>query len=115
MLSHLGHLLIIANHLEHTFYIIQAIPLIGVTELNTELIANVARDHRKSAPKLKHEPYEAMAPKHRLMISKLAAILRLADALDHEHAATVDAVEVEYKQPRFHFRLKGTDHTWQEK
>ena len=48
-----------------------------------------------------------MAPKHRLMISKLAAILRLADALDHEHASTVDAVEVDYKRPRFLFRLKG--------
>jgi len=41
------------------------------------------------------------------MISKLAAILRLADALDHEHASTVDAVEVDYKRPRFLFRLKG--------
>src|SRR5207245_7315010 len=48
-----------------------------------------------------------ISPKHRLMISKLAAILRLADALDHEHASTVDAVEVDYKRPRFLFRLKG--------
>ena len=73
----------------------------------TNLVANVARYHRKSAPKMQHQPYEAMAPKHRLMISKLAAILRLADALDHEHASTVDAVTLEYKRPRFVFRLRG--------
>jgi len=48
-----------------------------------------------------------MPPKHRLTISKLAAILRLADALDHEHASTVQEVVVDYKRPRFNFRLKG--------
>jgi exopolyphosphatase/guanosine-5'-triphosphate,3'-diphosphate pyrophosphatase len=48
-----------------------------------------------------------MSPKQRLGISKLAAILRLADALDHEHASTVESVEVEYKRPRFIFHLKG--------
>ena len=49
-----------------------------------------------------------MTPRsHRLTISKLAAILRLADALDHEHASTVENIEVEYKRPRFLFRLKG--------
>src|SRR5205809_610723 len=107
LLHDLGHYVNVANHHKHTFYLIQASPLVGLTELQTDLTANVARYHRKSAPKLQHQPYEAMAPKHRLMISKLAAILRLADALDHEHASTVDAVEVEYKRPRFLFRLKG--------
>ena len=56
---------------------------------------------------MQHKPYEELAPKHRLTISKLAAILRLADALDHEHASTVENVEVDYKRPRFIFRLKG--------
>jgi exopolyphosphatase / guanosine-5'-triphosphate,3'-diphosphate pyrophosphatase len=56
---------------------------------------------------MQHKPYEDMSPKQRLTISKLAAILRLADALDHEHASTVENVEVEYKRPRFLFHLRG--------
>ena len=56
---------------------------------------------------MQHKPYEDLSPKNRLTISKLAAILRLADALDHEHASTVDSVEVDYKRPRFSFHLKG--------
>src|SRR5215813_3874452 len=107
LLHDLGHYVNVSNHHKHTFYLIQASPLVGLTELQMNLIANVARYHRKSAPKLQHQPYEAMAPRHRLMISKLAAILRLADALDNEHASTVDAVTVEYKRPRFVFRIRG--------
>src|SRR6266567_3423279 len=107
LLHDIGHYVNVYNHHKHSLYLIQSNPLVGLTQLQMDMVANVARYHRKSAPKIQHEPYEAMAPKHRLMISKLAAILRLADALDHEHASTVDAVEVDYKRPRFLFRLKG--------
>jgi exopolyphosphatase/guanosine-5'-triphosphate,3'-diphosphate pyrophosphatase len=107
ILHDIGHYVNVANHHKHTFYLIQASPLIGMTQLQMDLVANVARYHRKSPPKTQHKPYEDMAPKQRLTISKLAAILRLADALDHEHASTVQTVEVECKLPRFTFRIKG--------
>jgi exopolyphosphatase / guanosine-5'-triphosphate,3'-diphosphate pyrophosphatase len=107
LLHDVGHYVNVANHHKHTFYLIQSSAIIGLSQLQMDLVANVARYHRKSPPKLLHKPYEDLAPKHRLMISKLAAILRLADALDHEHASTVENVEVDYKRPRFMFRLKG--------
>jgi len=107
LLHDIGHYVNVSNHHKHTFYLIQSSPLVGLTQLQMDLVANVARYHRKSAPKVQHKPYEDLPPKHRLTISKLAAILRLADALDHEHASTVEAVEVDYKRPRFLFRLKG--------
>jgi exopolyphosphatase/guanosine-5'-triphosphate,3'-diphosphate pyrophosphatase len=107
LLRDIGHYVNVANHHKHTFYLIQSSPLIGLTTLQMDMVANVARYHRKSPPKIQHKPYEDLAPKQRLIISKLAAILRLADALDHEHASTVDSVEVDYKRPRFSFRLKG--------
>src|SRR5437773_2546359 len=66
LLHDLGHYVYVATHHKHTFYLIQSSPLVGLTQLQTDLIANVARYHRKSAPKLQHQPYEAMAPKHRL-------------------------------------------------
>ena len=107
LLHDIGHYVNVANHHKHTMYLIQSSPLIGLTQLQMEMVANVARYHRKSAPKSQHKPYEDLAPKQRLTISKLAAILRLADALDHEHASTVESVDIEYKRPRFQFRLKG--------
>jgi exopolyphosphatase/guanosine-5'-triphosphate,3'-diphosphate pyrophosphatase len=107
LLHDIGHYVNVSNHHKHTFYLIQSSPLIGLTQLQMDLVANVARYHRKSAPKMQHKPYEDLAPKLRLTVSQLAAILRLADALDHEHASTVESIEVEYKRPRFLFRLKG--------
>jgi exopolyphosphatase / guanosine-5'-triphosphate,3'-diphosphate pyrophosphatase len=107
LLHDVGHYVNVANHHKHTFYLIQSSAIIGLPQLQLDLVANVARYHRKSPPKLQHKPYDDLAPKHRLTISKLAAILRLADALDHEHASTVESVEVDYKRPRFMFRLKG--------
>jgi exopolyphosphatase / guanosine-5'-triphosphate,3'-diphosphate pyrophosphatase len=107
LLHDIGHYVNVANHHKHTMYLIQSSPLIGLTQMQMDVVANVARYHRKSAPKLTHKPYEDLPPKQRLMISQLAAILRLADALDHEHAQTVDSVEVDFKRPRFMFRLKG--------
>jgi exopolyphosphatase / guanosine-5'-triphosphate,3'-diphosphate pyrophosphatase len=107
LLHDIGHYVNVSNHHKHTQYLLQSSPLIGLTELQMDIVSNVARYHRKSPPKLQHQPYEEMPPKHRLTISKLAAILRLADALDHEHASTVQEVVVDYKRPRFNFRLKG--------
>src|SRR5262249_52727693 len=107
VLHDIGHYVNVSNHHKHTLYLIQASPLIGLTQLQMDMVANVARYHRKSAPKAQHKPYVDLPPKQRLTISQLAAILRLADALDHEHASTVDRIDVEYKRPRFIFRLKG--------
>jgi len=107
LLHDIGYYVAVSNHHKHAQYLIQASPLVGLTELQMAIVANVARYHRKSPPKTQHRPYVDLAPKHRLTIAKLAAILRLADALDHEHASTVESVEVDYKRPRFMFRLKG--------
>jgi exopolyphosphatase/guanosine-5'-triphosphate,3'-diphosphate pyrophosphatase len=107
LLHDIGHYVNVSNHHKHTFYLIQASPLVGMTQLQMDMVANVARYHRKSAPKMQHKPYEDLPPKQRLTISQLAAILRMADALDHEHASTVEEVKVDYKRPKFMFRLKG--------
>jgi len=107
LLHDVGYYVGVSNHHKHAFYLIQASPLVGLTQLQTDIVANVARYHRKSPPKTQHKPYVDLAPKHRLTIAKLAAILRLADALDHEHASTVESVELDYKRPRFMFRLRG--------
>ncbi|HXF99660.1 MAG TPA: phosphatase, partial [Bacteroidota bacterium] len=68
---------------------------------------NIARYHRKSMPKLSHEHYAALSSKDRVIVSKLAAILRLADAMDNEHESRVKSFEVECKKPKFIIRLRG--------
>jgi exopolyphosphatase / guanosine-5'-triphosphate,3'-diphosphate pyrophosphatase len=40
-------------------------------------------------------------------VTKLAAILRLADAMDNEHASKVKSFTVAYKKPGFMISLEG--------
>ena len=49
---------------------------------NLMLIALVARYHRRASPQPKHEGYENLDRDERVAVAKLAAILRIAIALD---------------------------------
>ena len=44
-------------HHKHSYYLIRNAEMLGFTELELELIANLARYHRKSKPKKKHDNY----------------------------------------------------------
>jgi exopolyphosphatase/guanosine-5'-triphosphate,3'-diphosphate pyrophosphatase len=55
-------------------------------------VANVARYHRKSPPQLDHDNFRALSREARAKIKSMAAILRIADALDREHRGKVTDV-----------------------
>ncbi len=58
-------------------------------------------------PKQQHDAYRMLSSKERVAVAKLAALLRLADAMDNEHASRVHEFSVEYKKPKFIMSLKG--------
>lgn len=60
-----------------------------------ELIANVARYHRKSPPSLQHEPFAELGKKERETVERLAALLRIADGLDRPHRQAVRQLRCE--------------------
>ncbi len=95
------------DHHKHTQYLLVSSPIVGLREEQTAIIANIARYHRKSMPKPQHDLFRVLPAKDRVVVAKLAAILRLADALDNEHASRVHAVEADWKKPKFTLRLRG--------
>jgi exopolyphosphatase/guanosine-5'-triphosphate,3'-diphosphate pyrophosphatase len=107
LLHDIGQVINIADHHKHTHYLLMAAPVVGLTQEQTAIVANVARYHRKSAPKPQHEPYAMLPPRDRVAVTKLAALLRLADAMDNEHASRVTDFTVEYRRPRVTVRLQG--------
>lgn len=56
------------------------------------IIGSIARYHRKSLPSLEHDHYAALEVDERMIVSKLAAILRIADGLDRTHTKAVNDV-----------------------
>jgi len=69
-------------HHKHSYYLISNSDIFGLDQSSLEIIALVARYHRHSAPKRSHKEYRALSREHQVLVSKLSALLRVADALD---------------------------------
>lgn len=89
LLHDIGYLVSHTNHHKHSAYLIQNSELTGFMESEVALIANIARYHRSSLPKLKHPFYAALDEADRETVRRLAALLRLADAFDRDHQGRV--------------------------
>lgn len=94
LLHDIGYFLNASGHHKHAYYLLTASPIVGLSPAQAAIVANVARYHRKSFPKPQHEHYRGLPARDRVTVSKLAGILRLADAVDYEHAGKVDSIEV---------------------
>lgn len=99
-------------HHKHSYYLVSASYIFGLSQREVELIANIARYHRRSCPKNSHVPYGALSRESRLQVTKLAALLRIADALDRAHLAKVDRLKVELTGDALRLTMDGgTDWT----
>lgn len=87
-LSHAGH------HL-HSYYMIRnSEHLTGFTDREIELIAQIARYHRRGAPRSKHPEFGALSKEDQNQVRALAGLLRIAIGLDRNHNARVEQVRV---------------------
>ena len=69
-------------HHKHSYYIIANAEIFGFTPKEIKMVAHIARYHRRSKPKSSHVEYAMCTREEKMIINKLAAILRVADALD---------------------------------
>ena len=80
------------KHHKHSLYLIANSEVPELTQRETEIVANLARYHRKGVPAEHHEAFTALPADDRDRVVKLASILRIADALDREHLQAVRGV-----------------------
>jgi exopolyphosphatase / guanosine-5'-triphosphate,3'-diphosphate pyrophosphatase len=73
------------SHHKHSQYLIASSELFGLRKREMEIIANIARYHRRALPQRSHVSYTSLDRDERMVVSKLAAILRVANALDKDH------------------------------
>jgi len=82
-------------HHKHSYYLISNSEAFGLRRAELNLVALVARYHRRSPPKRTHSEYMSLPREKRMVVSKLAAIVRVADALDRAPARQVRDVRWE--------------------
>jgi len=102
-----GYFISYASHHKHSYHLIRHAELFGFTPREREVVANVARYHRKSLPKKKHEGFSRLTEEDRILVSRLGGILRLADGLDRRRNALVGKLRCELTETSFRVVLEG--------
>ena len=97
MLHNAGHHISHDAHHKHSYYLIRNGELLGYTESEIEAIANLARYHRKSEPKKKHDNFQRLdSERLKLFVRQASTFLRLATALDRRQIGAIAAIRVLY-------------------
>ena len=92
LLANVGLVISHSQHHKHSYYVIRYAELPGFTDREIELIAQIARYHRKSAPKPSHDAFVALEADDQRRVAVLAGILRVAIGLDRNHSARVQGL-----------------------
>jgi exopolyphosphatase/guanosine-5'-triphosphate,3'-diphosphate pyrophosphatase len=100
LLHDVGRRLSFEQHEYHAYYLIRHGDLRGFREEEIELIALVARYHRRARPKPRHREYAALRPRSRRVVRVLAGILRIAEGLERGHAQVVRYVRCDASAAR---------------
>jgi exopolyphosphatase/guanosine-5'-triphosphate,3'-diphosphate pyrophosphatase len=100
MLANVGLVVAHTKHHLHSYYVIRNSELTGLTDHEIELIAQIARYHRKSSPKASHPEFAALGEADQTLVRTLAAILRVAIGLDRCHERRVAGVRTDVRADR---------------
>jgi exopolyphosphatase/guanosine-5'-triphosphate,3'-diphosphate pyrophosphatase len=110
LLANVGLVVAHSKHHLHAYYVIRNSELAGLTDAEIEVIAQIARYHRKSAPKPSHPEFSALPAADQELVRALAAMLRVAIGLDRSHQARVREVRTEVGAKRVVLRVESADH-----
>ncbi|MFA6133086.1 MAG: Ppx/GppA phosphatase family protein [Phycisphaerae bacterium] len=94
-------------HHKHSYYLVANSEIFGLQREETQIVALVARYHRRSLPNKTHPDYMALPREARMVVSKLAAILRVADALDRGHSQQIRNIQIEREAEDFIIYVRG--------
>jgi exopolyphosphatase/guanosine-5'-triphosphate,3'-diphosphate pyrophosphatase len=81
----------------------------GLTDRERQIIALIARFHRRSKPDAQHELLVPLSPGDFRAVRKCAALLRVADSLDRSHRQPVKSVGASLKGRSVLLTLRARD------
>jgi exopolyphosphatase/guanosine-5'-triphosphate,3'-diphosphate pyrophosphatase len=114
LLHDVGYAVAQSSRHKHSLYLIRNAGLDGWTPRELLMMANVARYHRKAPPSERHGDYMALEDADRVVVRRLAALLRVAEGLDADHFQVVEEVKVvdEGALLRLDLRARDTPDLW---
>ena len=109
ILHEIGMFINARSHHKHAMYLIRNSELFGLSERDQLLVALVVRYHRRSSPQPDHEGYSTLERNDRVAVAKLAAILRLAIALDESRSQRISNIRCRREEDRLVILTHGVE------
>ncbi len=97
------------EHHKHSLYILLNTEIFGLSTQDRTLVALLTRYHRRYNPEPNHPHFSDLTREERMIVLKLAALLRLADALDRSHAQRIKAIQLRADGARLNVLTQGVD------
>jgi len=110
-LHDVGDFISFTNHHAHSYYIIRNADLLGFDLREVVIMANLARYHRKRAPRRKDPELAALDSRTLHSIIVMSAFLRLAEGLDRTHGGLVDEASLRREGKKAVLELKSESDT----
>jgi len=107
LLHDVGYVVSFRQHHKHAYHLIAHAQIDGFTPREHEIIALVARYHRKTPPRGRHAAWASLPHRWRDVVRRLSAILRIADGLDRRHSQRVQDLRCEVGPRRVRIDLEG--------
>jgi len=104
-----GYFISYGSHHKHSYHLIRHAELFGFTPRERELIAQIARYHRKSIPKKKHDAFVSLKETDQVTVARLGGILRIADGLDRRRSSLVQEVSCQSGGTTIKLHLGSTE------
>jgi exopolyphosphatase / guanosine-5'-triphosphate,3'-diphosphate pyrophosphatase len=100
LLHDIGNFVSNRSHHKHSMYLILHGELLCLSQSDMLLTALTARYHRRASPKPLHEGYMTLDRESRIVVAKMAALLRVADALDRSDRQRIDEIQCTLERDR---------------
>lgn len=108
LLHDIGLFVSLRGHHKHSLYLLQASEIFGLSRDDMQLVGNIARYHRRGLPQKSHVAYSSLSRDERVRVNKLAAMVRVANALDAEHLQKVTDVRIRDEGGGWVLEVEGT-------
>ncbi|QQO10502.1 HD domain-containing protein [Breznakiella homolactica] len=111
ILHDIGMFIRSSGHHRHGQYIVANSEVFGLHKDELSIVSNVVRYHRSELPSETDIDYIALQREERVLVQKMAAILRVADALDRGHSQQIKSITVERRNDMVFITPSGVHDT----
>jgi exopolyphosphatase / guanosine-5'-triphosphate,3'-diphosphate pyrophosphatase len=108
ILHDIGNYIRTSGHHKHGHYLISNSEIFGFSLLDIQIISNIVRYHRKAVPLNSHTNFSSLQRNDRIMVQKLSAILRIADAMDRGHLQKIHNFVLENREEDVYIKCSYT-------